>query len=177
MVAVRAWVHQRLSEFLGRSVEYDLSPYGATLAAINEREPGLRGLSDAQLAERTLELRGCMESGADPSLTTADFFALVREAERRALGQRPFKVQILAGLAMHRGRVAELATGEGKTLAAVPPAYLYALSGRGVHVLTFNDYLARRDARWMGPVYERLRLSVGYIQAGMTPADPGHAHR
>ena len=98
------------------------------------------------------------------------FFALAREAARRALGQRPFDVQLVAALALDDGQVIEMLTGEGKTLTAVMPAALNALTGRGVHVLTFNDYLARRDAEWMGPVYRRLGISVGYVQQGMAPA-------
>jgi len=94
-------------------------------------------------------------------------YSLVRETSNRTIGLKPFDVQILAGIAMHRGKLVEMPTGEGKTLAAVFPAYLNALTGRGVHVLTFNDYLARRDAAWMGPVYKFLGLSVGYVQDGM----------
>src|SRR5262249_51966544 len=134
-------------------------------------------LTDDALLERARALRQAVESGAEREDRVAVAFALVREAARRALGQRPFDVQILAGLAMQRGRIAELATGEGKTLAAVAPASLHALTGRGVHVLTFNDYLARRDARWMGPVYERLAITVGHVQEGMTPAARRRAYR
>ena len=100
-----------------------------------------------------------------------EFFALVREASRRALGLRPFDVQVLAALALDAGHIVEMQTGEGKTLAAVMPASLNALTGKGVHVLTFNDYLARRDAEWMGPVYAMLGLSVGFVQQGMTPEE------
>ncbi len=169
---LRGW----LSQLFGRAVEYDLSPYLGSLAAINERESGLSAFSDGQLSDCSRELSRRVEGGTDPRLVLVTVFALVREAARRTLGQRPFDVQILAGLAMERGKVAELATGEGKTLAAVAPAYLHALSGRGVHVLTFNDYLARRDAGWMGPIYERLGLSVGYVQEGMTPAERRQAY-
>jgi preprotein translocase subunit SecA len=168
---------RRLSQLLGRSVEYDLAPYVETLRAVDAREVALVALEDAQLAERSRALGTRVREGADPGDVRAEAFALVREVARRALGQRPFDVQILAGLAIDRGRLAELATGEGKTLAAVAPAYLHALGGRGVHVLTFNDYLARRDARWMGPVYERLGLSVGHVREGMPPAERRDAYR
>lgn len=94
----------------------------------------------------------------------------MREAAQRSLPQRPFDVQVLAGLVMARGQLAEMATGEGKTLSAVAPACLLALRGRGVHILTFNDYLARRDAEWMGPVYRMLGFTVGFIEASMSPA-------
>ena len=95
-------------------------------------------------------------------------YALVREASERMIGLRPFNVQVLAAIALHEGKIVEMNTGEGKTLAAVMPAYLNALTGKGIHILTFNDYLAHRDAAWMGPIYEFLGLSVGYIQEGMT---------
>ena len=101
----------------------------------------------------------------------------MRETARRALGQRPYDVQMLAGIALHQGKLVEMQTGEGKTLAAVAPVAFNALTGRGVHVLTFNDYLARRDADWMGPVYERLGLTVGCVQEGMTPAERQRAYR
>ena len=106
----------------------------------------------------------------------AAFFALAREPSRRVLGLRPFDVQVLAALALDRGHVVEMQTGEGKTLAAVMPAALRALAGQGVHVLTFNDYLARRDAEWMGPVYAMLGLSVGFVQQGMTPEERRRAY-
>jgi preprotein translocase subunit SecA len=166
-----------LSELLGRPVEFDLSQDRLLLAPIDALESGLGGLSDAELAGKSQMLKRRVQDGTEPSLLVAEAFALSREAARRAIGQRPFDVQILAGLAMHRGRIAELATGEGKTLAAVATAYLHALVGRGVHVLTFNDYLARRDARWMGPVYQRLGMSVGYVQEGMMPAERRRAYR
>ena len=166
-----------LSELLGRPVEFDLSHDRALLVRIDELESGFGGRSDKELAEESRILKRRVQDGTEPGLLVAEAFALSREAARRAIGQRPFDVQILAGLAIHRGRIAELATGEGKTLAAVAPAYLHALLGRGVHVLTFNDYLARRDARWMGPVYERLGLSVGYVQEGMMPTERRRAYR
>ena len=103
-------------------------------------------------------------------------FALVREGARRRLGQRPFDTQIAGGIALHEGKAAEMPTGEGKTLAAVAPVFLHALAGRGAHVLTFNDYLARRDARWMGPVYELLGLEAASVQEGMTPAERQRAY-
>jgi preprotein translocase subunit SecA len=94
----------------------------------------------------------------------------VRETARRVLGERPYEVQLLAGIAMHEGKLVEMQTGEGKTLAAVAPVALNALTGRGVHVLTYNDYLARRDGGWMGPVYQRLGLTAGCVQEGLPPA-------
>ena len=108
-------------------------------------------------------------SGEPLGALRTSLFALAREASRRVLGERPFDEQVVAALALDAGHVVEMQTGEGKTLAAVMPAALNAFADRGVHVLTFNDYLARRDAEWMGPVYRMLGLSVGYIQQGMPP--------
>ena len=129
-------------------------------------------------SERLLRRARAAEGGQpEPDENTlVEAFGLVREASRRALGLDPFDVQIIAGLAMARGRIAELPTGEGKTLAAVFPAYLHALSGRGVHILTFNDYLARRDAAWMGPAFELLGLTVGCVREGMSSAERRRAY-
>ena len=107
----------------------------------------------------------------------AALFALIRELSRRRVGLRPFDVQIVAALALDAGAIVEMQTGEGKTLAAVMPVALAALAGQGAHVLTFNDYLARRDAEWMGPIYECLGLSVGFVQQGMTPDERRRAYR
>ena len=133
-------------------------------------------LGDAALEARARSLRSRAPAGAVPETELHEAFALAREAARRALGQRPFDEQVLAGLALAQGRIVEMATGEGKTLAAVAPVFLQALAGRGAHVLTFNDYLARRDAGWMGPVYERLGLSVGFVQERMSVAERQRAY-
>jgi preprotein translocase subunit SecA len=171
-IAVRNHIgwRQRLARFQGSSIEFDLRRYEAPLADINARADELAALSDEAIDARARDLRERVRAGAGLDDIAAPFFALAREIAGRALGQRPFDVQVVAAIAMHRGAVVEMQTGEGKTLAAVMPAALNALDGRGVHVLTFNDYLARRDAEWMGPIYERLGLSVGFVQAGM-PAD------
>jgi preprotein translocase subunit SecA len=164
-----------LDRLQGRPIVHDLTPYRRSLAAITPLEPGLSGLSDAELGARARALRGHAGIGDAAGAPDAgngakvEAFALAREAARRGLGQRPFDEQVLAGLALAEGRVAEMATGEGKTLAAVAPVFLHALAGRGAHVLTFNDYLARRDAAWMRPVYERLGVSVASVQERMTP--------
>jgi preprotein translocase subunit SecA len=160
-----------LERFRGLPIERDLSAYRAVLARVSALEPATERLRDAELTERARGLRARVADGAGPAELVPDAFALAREAARRALGQRPFDEQILAGLALTEGKIAEMATGEGKTLAAVAPVFLQALAGRGAHVLTFNDYLARRDAAWMGPVYERLGLSVRFVQERMSPAD------
>jgi preprotein translocase subunit SecA len=149
----------------GRPIERELSAYREVLACVCAVEPAMERLSDQGLTDLARSLRGRV---SEPKARLSEAFALAREAARRALGQRPFDEQVLAGLAIAEGRVAEMATGEGKTLAAVAPVFLQALEGRGAHVLTFNDYLARRDAAWMGPVYERLGLSVGFVQERMS---------
>jgi preprotein translocase subunit SecA len=104
-------------------------------------------------------------------------FALAREASRRKTGMRPFDVQILGAAVLHQGRIAEMKTGEGKTLVAVLPAYLNALIGKGVHIVTVNDYLARRDSEWMGPIYEFLGLKVGLVVQGLEPAQRREAYQ
>ena len=148
----------------GRLVELDLSPYRKILDEINRFD--FEDAPDDRLHTTSGELvtQACDGVSLDRLLPQA--FALAREASQRVLGLRPFDVQVIAAIALHQGKLAEMQTGEGKTLAAVLPAYLNALAGRGVHVLTFNDYLAARDAEWMGPVYRFLGLTVGSSSAG-----------
>jgi preprotein translocase subunit SecA len=161
---------ERLGRLQGVPVEFDLSRYDAPLADIARHGEGLAHWTDAELTSRARELRVRGAHDTPPRETMrAEFFAIAREASLRALGIRPFDVQMIAALAMDDGRVVEMQTGEGKTLAAVMPAALRARDGRGVHVLTVNDYLARRDAEWMRPIYERLGLTVGFVQQGMAP--------
>lgn len=147
-------------------VEYDLEPYKRILREINEIK--LDTLRDNELQEMSRDLKNRACNGVTPEKLLIEAFALVREASRRVLGLYPFDVQVMAGIALHYGKIVELQTGEGKTLVAVMPAFLNALTGNGVHVLTFNDYLAHRDAEWMGPIYEFLGLTIGYVQEGMS---------
>lgn len=165
-----------LDRLRGLPIERDLSVYRERLARIAALEPAVSALEDPGLTRRARALRERLAAGAALEAERTEAFALTREAARRALGQRPFDEQLLAGLALADGRIAEMATGEGKTLAAVAPVFLHALAGRGAHVLTFNDYLARRDAAWMGPVYERLGLSVGFVQERMSTAQRQRAY-
>ena len=132
--------------------------------AINRREDAVRALDDAGLRAKTDEFRRRLDDGASLDDLLPEAFAVVREAARRTLGQRHYDVQLIGGAVLHQGKIAEMKTGEGKTLVATLPAYLNALTGDGVHIVTVNDYLARRDPVWMGPVYHRLRLSVGCLQ-------------
>ena len=139
-------------------------------------EPEVEQLPDDELRARTDEFRARFEKGESLDDLLPEAFAVAREASRRTLGMRPFDVQVMGGIVLHGGNIAEMKTGEGKTLAATMPVYLNAISGGGVHVVTVNDYLARRDAEWMGEVYKFLGLSVGLIQDGMGPEERREAY-
>ena len=143
----------------------------ALAALVNEREAETEKLSDAELVARTAEFRQRVENGEDLDAILPEAYACVREAARRTIGQRHFDVQVIGGTVLHKGAIAEMRTGEGKTLVATMPAYLNALTGDGVHVATVNPYLAKRDAEWMGQIYKFLGLSVGLIQPEMSMAD------
>jgi len=140
-----------------------LKTFYKSVAAINALEPELQGLTDTQLRERTEWLRGRLAAGETENDILVDAFATVREAAKRTLGQRHFDVQMMGGIVLHRGMISEMKTGEGKTLVSTLPVYLNALSGKGVHVVTVNDYLAKRDSEWMGQIYRFLGLTVDVI--------------
>jgi preprotein translocase subunit SecA len=140
-----------------------LKSLGPIVSAINEMEPPLAAMSDGELRARTGQFKERLAAGAELDDVLIDAFATVRETAKRTLGQRHFDVQLLGGIVLHRGMIAEMKTGEGKTLVATLPVYLNALAGNGVHVVTVNDYLARRDAEWMGQIYRFLGLTVGCI--------------
>jgi preprotein translocase subunit SecA len=144
--------------------------YGSLVAAANALEAGFTALTDDALRAKTAELKERYVASQDLEALLPEAFALVREAARRALGMRHFDVQLIGGIALHQGKIAEMRTGEGKTLVATLNAYLNALSGKGVHVVTVNEYLAQRDADWMGPVYRFLGLTVGVIKSNQ-PTD------
>ena len=135
--------------------------------AINALEPAMAALSDEDLRAKTEEFRARLAEGLDLDELMVEAFAVVREAAKRTLGQRHFDVQLMGGMVLHGGKIAEMRTGEGKTLVATLPVYLNALTGAGVHVVTVNDYLAQRDAEWMGRIYRFLGLSVGVIHHGL----------
>ncbi len=141
------------------------------VSCVNGLEPEFHALSDAELRAKTAEFRERLDSGETLDSIECEAFAAVREAAIRVLGQRPFDVQIIGAGALHRGMIAEMKTGEGKTLVSTMPSYLNGLGGAGVHLVTVNDYLARRDAEWMGSIHRFLGLEVGLIQADMTPAE------
>jgi len=139
-------------------------------------EPDFEKLSDAELAAKTVEFKQRLENGEELENLLFEAYAAVREAAKRALGQRPFDVQVMGGIVLHEGDIAEMKTGEGKTLVATQPLYLNALTGRGVHLVTVNDYLAKRDAEWMAPVYEKLGLRAAYIENMMPFAERKEAY-
>ncbi|KAA0034141.1 protein translocase subunit SecA [Cucumis melo var. makuwa] len=142
--------------------------YASTVAVINAFEAQMSALSDSQLRDKTSMLKERAQSGESLDSILPEAFAVVREASKRVLGLRPFDVQLIGGMVLHKGEIAEMRTGEGKTLVAILPAYLNALTGKGVHVVTVNDYLARRDCEWVGQVPRFLGLKVGLIQQNMT---------
>jgi preprotein translocase subunit SecA len=151
------------SKVFGSATERKLKKYWPLVAKINALEPEVSALSDEALRARTEDFRARVKAGTSLDDLLPEAFATVREAAKRTLGQRHFDVQLIGGMVLHEGRIAEMKTGEGKTLVATLPVYLNALTGKGVHVVTVNDYLAKRDAAWMGAVYEFLGLSFGCI--------------
>ena len=142
-----------------------------TVEKINSLEPEIQKLTDEELRHKTIEFKEQLADGKTLDDILPEAFAVVREASKRVLGMRHFDVQLIGGIVLHQGRIAEMKTGEGKTLVATLPVYLNALSGKGVHVSTVNDYLAKRDSEWMGKVYKFLGLSVGLVIAGMEPEE------
>ncbi|HYR33800.1 MAG TPA: preprotein translocase subunit SecA [Burkholderiales bacterium] len=153
-----------------------LKTYTGSVAKINALEPGMAALSDSALAGKTGELKKRYAEGATLEELLPEAFAVVREAAKRTLRMRHFDVQLVGGMVLHNGKIAEMKTGEGKTLVATLPAYLNALTGKGVHIVTVNDYLARRDAEWMGKIYSFLGLSVGVNLPQMDPEDKRKAY-
>ena len=157
-------IGQLLAKVIGTQNEREIKRLRPLVAEISALEPGVQKLTDEQLREKTLEFRKRVADGAPLDDLLIEAFAVVREAGKRVLNMRHFDVQLLGGMVLHRGTIAEMKTGEGKTLVATLPAYLNALQGKGVHVVTVNDYLARRDSEWMGRLYRFLGMSVGVIQ-------------
>ncbi|HEY9625216.1 MAG TPA: preprotein translocase subunit SecA [Crinalium sp.] len=160
-----------IKSLLGDPNSRKLKKYKPDVVEINLLEEDMQALSDDQLRGKTAEFRQRLEKGETLDDLLPEAFAVVREAGKRVLGLRHFDVQMIGGMVLHDGQIAEMKTGEGKTLVATLPSYLNAISGKGVHVVTVNDYLARRDAEWMGQVHRFLGLTVGLIQQGMSPAE------
>jgi preprotein translocase subunit SecA len=155
-------------KLFGTANERLLKKYTPKVEAINALEPAMQALSDAELKAKTAEFRQRVANGTDIDDLLAEAFAVVREAAKRTLGQRHFDVQLIGGMVLHEGKIAEMKTGEGKTLVATLAVYLNSLEGKGVHVVTVNDYLAHRDSEWMGQIYKFLGLSVGCIVHGLS---------
>jgi preprotein translocase subunit SecA len=160
-----------LTRIIGSRNQRLLRRYGAIVSRASAFEDRLKTLPDAELRARTDEFRSRLQAGTALDELIPEAFAVVREAARRTLGLRHFDVQLIGGLALHEGKIAEMRTGEGKTLVATLPAYLNALAGKGVHIVTVNEYLAHRDANWMGPVYRFLGMEVAVIRNGQSHAD------
>src|SRR6201997_5502341 len=176
-----------VAKFIGTKHERDIKKLQPVVAAINAREPEVQAMSDDELKAEFLKLkdqvqarlkdadasepgyREILQAALQPAIVPA--FALAREAGRRFLNMRHFDVQLIGGMVLHSGKIAEMKTGEGKTLVATLPAVLNALTGRGVHIVTVNDYLARRDAEWMGRIYTFLGLTVGVVVHGVSDPD------
>lgn len=163
-------------KIFGSRNDRELKRMSKTVAKVNALEEHYRALSDAELLAKTAEFKQAVSNGKNIDKLIPEAFATVREAGARSLGMRHFDVQLLGGIALHEGRIAEMRTGEGKTLVATLPAYLNALAGQGVHIVTVNDYLAERDANWMRPLYEFLGLTVGIIQSGQMPEEKRAAY-
>src|SRR2546429_6284275 len=157
-----------LAKIFGTKNEREIKTLRPIIAAINDLEPGLQQLPDAELAQKTQEFKQRIANGETLDELLIEAFAVCREAGRRVLNMRHFDVQLIGGIVLNRGETAEMRTGEGKTLVATLAVYLNALEGKGVHVVTVNDYLARRDADWMGQIYRFLGMSVGVIVPNLT---------
>jgi preprotein translocase subunit SecA len=169
-------VLQTLTRVFGSRNDRLVKGYGRLVREANAHEAAVKALGDEQLAGKTVEFRGRLAAGAALDVLLPEAFAVVREAAQRVLSMRHFDVQLIGGIVLHLGKISEMRTGEGKTLVATLPAYLNALSGNGVHVVTVNEYLAQRDADWMGPVYRFLGLTVGVIKGQQDPAEKRAAY-
>src|SRR4051795_13464121 len=164
-------------KIFGSANDRRVKGYRPRVEAINAIEPEMERLSDDELRARTESFRAELASGKELDDILVEAFATVREAAKRTLGQRPFDVQLKGGMVLHQGKIAEMKTGEGKTLVATLPVYLNALEGKGVHVVTVNDYLAKRDAEWMGRIYGFLGLTVGVIVHDLSDEQRAAAYR
>ena len=161
-----------ITKMFGDPNEKELKALRPIVDQINALEDEMKALTDEELRERTADFKEELANGATLDDILPDAFAVVREAGRRAIGMRHFDVQLIGGIVLHQGKIAEMRTGEGKTLVATLPAYLNALTGKGVHIVTVNDYLAQRDRDWMGKIFEFLGLSVGVILSSLPPQGP-----
>ncbi|HKN77936.1 MAG TPA: preprotein translocase subunit SecA, partial [Lysobacter sp.] len=165
-----------LTRVFGSRNERLLGQLGGIVKKINALEPQMQALSDAELQAKTPEFKDRIAKGETLDKLLPEAFAVCREASRRVLGMRHYDVQLIGGMVLHLGKIAEMRTGEGKTLVATLPTYLNALEGKGTHVITVNDYLARRDSAWMGRLYNWLGLTVGVVYPGMPHSEKHGAY-
>src|SRR4026207_456940 len=170
-------IGQLLAKVIGTQNEREIKRLRPLVAEISALEPTIQKLTDEQLREKTAEFRKRVADGASLDDLLIESFAVARAAGRRVLNMRHFDVQLIGGMVLHKGTIAEMKTGEGKTLVATLPAYLNAIANRGVHVVTVNDYLAKRDTEWMGRIYRFLGLNVGGIQHDMDDSERQEAYR
>ena len=166
-----------LNKVIGTRNERELKRISSMLETVNSLEPEMQKLTDADFPAKTENFRKRIVGGETLDDLQGEAFALCREAARRTLNMRHFDVQLIGGAVLHEGKIAEMKTGEGKTLVATLPIYLNALEGRGVHLITVNDYLARRDAAWMGPIYNLLGMSVGVVVHGQEDEERSAAYK
>lgn len=166
-----------IKKVIGSRNDRQLKRMGKIVKSINALEESLAALSDDELKAKTGEFRERFNKGETLDDLLPEAFAVVREAGKRVMGMRHFDVQLIGGMTLHEGRIAEMRTGEGKTLVATLPAYLNAIPGKGVHVVTVNDYLARRDANWMRPLYEFLGMNVGIVVPQQDPEEKRQAYQ
>src|SRR3954453_22410778 len=164
-------------KIFGSANDRRVKSYRPRVAEINALEPEFERLSDEELRARTDQFKAELAGGKDLEDILAPAFATVREAAKRTLGQRHFDVQLVGGMVLHHGGIAEMKTGEGKTLVATLPVYLNALTGKGVHLITVNDYLARRDSEWMGRIYKFMGLWVGIVVHGLSDGQRQESYR
>jgi len=165
-----------LEKIFGTYSEREIRRIEPIVDRIESLESDMQKLSDAELRAKTPYFKKRLQDGETLDDILPEAFAVVREASRRVLGLRHYRVQLIGGIVLHQGRIAEMKTGEGKTLVATLPVYLNALEGKGVHVVTVNDYLAKRDAEWMGKVYQFLGMSVGVIVHGLDNSERRQAY-
>ena len=163
-------------KIFGTHSERELRRIEPTIRKIESLRPDMQALSDEELRGKTVEFRKRLSEGETLDDLLPEAFAAVREGAKRALNMEPFRVQLIGGVVLHQGRIAEMKTGEGKTLVGTLPVYLNALEGKGVHVVTVNDYLAKRDAEWMGQVYTFMGLTVGVVLNGMSSEERQQAY-
>ena len=165
-----------LTKIFGTRSEREIKRIQPIVNQILALEESYRALPEEALRGKTAEFKQRLQAGETLDDLLPEAFAAIREAADRVLGMRPYPVQLIGGIILHQGRIAEMKTGEGKTLVAILPCYLNALTGQGVHVVTVNDYLARRDSEWMGKVHRYMGLSVGLVVPGISPAERREAY-